>query len=70
MKEVTATQSMEMKVMSERMFEIEELESRFEMEVIVLDDGTVFDASADQGSEAANSACCQNYTCNVTVKPK
>lgn len=49
------------------MFKIEELESRFEMEVITMNDGSTWDTSAASGSEAANASCCQNYTCNVNV---
>lgn len=54
--------------MNKQMFEIQELESRFEMEVVAFEDGSSWDASADQGSEAANSSCCQNYTCIGEVR--
>jgi hypothetical protein len=49
-------------------FEIEELEARFEMELVMYGDGVIADSSASQGSEAANSACCSQYTCIGTVR--
>ena len=55
--------------MNKTMFEIQELESRFEMEVVSLGDGSSWDASADQGSAAANSACCQHYPCIGEIRP-
>ncbi|MBK8284053.1 MAG: hypothetical protein IPK97_03825 [Ahniella sp.] len=56
--------------MNKNLFEVQELESRFEMEVMSFDDGSSWDASADQGSEAANAVCCQNYTCIGTVRTR
>ena len=53
------------------MFNIQELESRFEMEVITMSDGSVWDTSAGSVSEAAHASCCENYTCSVTLpQPK
>ncbi|MEN1943149.1 hypothetical protein WCE55_04695 [Luteimonas sp. MJ293] len=48
--------------MKTELFVIEELEARFEMEVVNIG-GTAWDTSLSQGSEAANEACCHNYTC-------
>lgn len=56
--------------MNKNMFDVQELESRFEMEVVAFEDGSSWDASADQGSEAANAVCCQDYTCIGTVRVK
>lgn len=51
------------------MFIIQELESRFEMEVITMSDGSVWDTSAGSVSEAAHASCCENYSCSVIVQP-
>jgi len=56
--------------MNNQLFKIEELEARFEMELVTFDDGSTWDASCDQGSEAANSSCCSNYRCIGTVRLK
>ena len=56
--------------MNKEMFVIEELEARFEMEVVNIG-GSMWDTSMNQGTEAANQACCQSYTCiggNLSLK--
>jgi hypothetical protein len=54
--------------MDNTLFSIEELEARFEMELVMYGDGIIADSSASQGSEAANAACCSSYTCIGTVQ--
>ena len=49
-------------------FEIEELEARFEMELVMYGDGVIADSPASQGSEAAHSASCSQFTCIGTVR--
>ncbi len=48
--------------MNKEKFVVEELEARFEMEVIHFGSGTL-DASASQANETAENVCCQDYTC-------
>ena len=48
--------------MNKELFVIEELEARFEMEVVNIG-GSAWDTSMSAGSEAANEACCNTYTC-------
>lgn len=58
--------------MNKELFVIEELEARFEMEVVNIG-GSTWDTSMSAGSEAANEACCHDYTCiggDVGIAPR
>lgn len=55
--------------MKQDLFVIEELEARFEMEVVTFA-GNIWDASTNHASAVPKEACCHTYTCiGGDVKP-